>query len=142
MPIYAYKCPVCGRGQDVVKKISELDRTENCPKCGFAMNRQVVAPMIRPDYAAYNCPITGERIEGRIAHEANLRKHGCRVLEEGEAQEAAAVRAARDEAFYDSVGESAARFVAQLPPEKQERLANELDAGAGLSVERATPTSI
>lgn len=139
MPVYDYKCPVCARRQEIVKKIADLDRPEHCPKCLFAMNRQVAAPMIRPDYAPYQCPISGEWISGRAAHEENLKKHGCRVLEEGEADVAKAAAAKQEEAFLESVGETAARFVAQLPPEKQERLANEIDAGAGLAVERSTP---
>lgn len=142
MPIYAYKCPACGGKRDIVKPIAQLDRCERCHSCASIMDRQVVAPMIRPDYAAYDCPITGERIEGRRAHEANLRKHGCRVLEPGESASAAAVARAKEEAFFDSVGETAARIVANMPHEKQERLANELDAGIGLGVERSTPTTI
>lgn len=142
MPIYAYKCPSCGEKRDIVKPIAALDRRERCLSCPGVMDRQVVAPMIRPDYAAYDCPITGERIEGRKAHEANLRKHGCRVLEPGESASAAAAGQAKEEAFFDSVGETAARIVANMPQEKQERLANELDAGIGLGVERSTPTTI
>lgn len=36
------------------------------------------------DYQAYDCPITGEIIEGRASHRENLKKHGCRILEKGE----------------------------------------------------------
>lgn len=142
MPTYVYKCPVCTAKRDIIKKVAELDRTENCFKCGFAMNRQVVAPMVRPDYAGYNCPITGDWIEGRAAHEANLRKHGCRVMEDGEREQASAAAKKQEEAFLENVGETAARFVAQLPPSKQEQLAKEIDAGVGLSVERSTPTTV
>lgn len=142
MPVYDYKCSVCNHRQEIVKKIADLDRTEHCPKCLFAMNRQVVAPMIRPDYESYNCPITGKLISGRAEHEENLRKHGCRVMEDGEREQAAAAAAAREEAFLEAVGETAARTVAQMPYDKQERLANELDAGASLSVERSTPTLV
>lgn len=142
MPTYLYKCPTCTAKQEIIKKLADLDRTEHCPKCNFAMNRQVVAPMVRPDYAGYNCPITGDWIEGRAAHEENLKKHGCRILEDGERQEAEKVAKARDEAFFESVGETAAKFVAQLPPSKQEQLAKEIDAGVGLAVERSTPTHV
>lgn len=142
MPVYLYRCPTCSAQRDILKKLVELDRTENCLRCGFAMNRQVVAPMIRPDYEAYDCPITGKRIEGRVAHEENLRKHGCRVLEPGESQAAVEHAKARDEAFFEEVGETAARVVANMSAEKQERLANELDAGIGLAVERSTPATI
>lgn len=140
MPVYDYKCPVCDRRQEIVKKIADLDRLEHCPRCLSTMNRQVVAPMIRPDYPGYNCPITGEWIEGRAAHEANLKKHGCRVMEDGEKDAAISAAKAQEESFLESVGETAARFVAQLPSDKQERLAAEIDAGVGLSVERSTPT--
>ncbi len=141
MPVYLYRCPTCNAQRDIVKKLAEIDNEENCLRCGFAMNRQIVAPMLRPDYEPYKCPITGDLIQGRRQHEENLRKHGCRVLEQGEAQEATRTREARDEAFFESVGETAARLVANMPAEKQERLANEIDAGIGLAVERSTPTT-
>lgn len=41
-------------------------------------------PMIVSDYEAYECPVTGNMIEGRTAHEENLAKTGCRILERGE----------------------------------------------------------
>lgn len=44
-------------------------------------------PQISSDYAPYTCPITGQWVEGKREHEANLRKHGCRVLEKGEKEE-------------------------------------------------------
>lgn len=139
MPVYVYKCPSCRTSRDVLKKLADLDRAEACPNCASPMSRQVVAAMIRPDYPGYNCPITGNWIEGRAAHAENLAKHGCRVLEEGEREQAAAAAKAQEEAFLERVGETAAQFVAQLPSDKQEQLANELDAGVGLSVERGTP---
>lgn len=45
------------------------------------------APQISPDYAAYDCPVTGRMIEGRRAHRENLKQHGCRVLEPGETEQ-------------------------------------------------------
>ena len=41
-------------------------------------------PYIAGDYKAYECPITGKTIDGRVEHEENLRKHGCRIHEAGE----------------------------------------------------------
>lgn len=41
-------------------------------------------PMIARDYEAYECPVTGQMIEGRAAHKENLKKTGCRLLEKGE----------------------------------------------------------
>lgn len=47
-------------------------------------------PMLASDYAGYDCPVTGKWIEGRRAHEENLKLHGCRVLEPGETRDAMA----------------------------------------------------
>lgn len=41
-------------------------------------------PYIAGDYKTYDCPITGRPIDGRVEHEENLRKHGCRIHEAGE----------------------------------------------------------
>jgi len=45
---------------------------------GFAV------PMIVSDYEAYECPVTGDMIEGRHAHSENLKRNDCRLLEPGE----------------------------------------------------------
>lgn len=39
---------------------------------------------ISSDYGVYDCPVTGEMIEGRYAHRENLKSKGCRLLEKGE----------------------------------------------------------
>lgn len=139
MPVYSYKCPTCQRARDVVKKLAELDRVEFCGNCGFAMNRQVCAPAIRPDYAGYQCPITDKWIEGRRAHEENLARHGCRVLEPGETSEFQRRRADDDTALDRSVDETVDRFITELPSEKRDRLAGELEGGLDAAVVRQTP---
>ena len=45
------------------------------------------APRILSDYEAYECPVSGKSIEGRRAHEENLKATGCRVLERGEKED-------------------------------------------------------
>lgn len=140
MPIYRYKCPTCSAQRDVFKTVAQLDRKEECLKCSFPMNRQICAPAVLGDYAPYDCPITGKRIEGRKAHLENLAEHGCRVLEAGEKEQVMRQRQADDEAFEEAVGETAASFVANLPAAKQERLAAELDNGIDTAVTRSTPT--
>lgn len=42
------------------------------------------APMVVSDYSTYECPVTGKPIEGRAAHNENLKRHDCRLLEKGE----------------------------------------------------------
>lgn len=136
MPIYTYKCPVCARKRDIFKPIAELDRVENCLNCGFAMNRQLSAPMVKGDYPGYACPITGKWIEGRRAHEENLKKHSCRVLEAGETEGAKRAHAAADVALEASVESTVEEFVETLPTEKKERLAAEIQSGLDVQFTR------
>ncbi len=42
---------------------------------------------IARDYEAYECPVTGNMIEGRSAHRENLKQHGCRIFEPGEREQ-------------------------------------------------------
>ena len=43
MPIYAYKCAVCGHEEDVLQKISDAPLTQ-CPNCGApAFSKQLTA---------------------------------------------------------------------------------------------------
>lgn len=140
MPLYTYKCPTCTRKRDIFKALADLDRVENCTNCGFAMNRQLTAPFVQADNVAYKCPITGKMIEGRRAHEENLAKHGCRILEEGESNAYRESLRAADEALDRSIEESVAKQVESLPQEKLEKLQAEMDAGIDVSVQRATIT--
>lgn len=140
MPTYVYHCAACHKSQDVVKPLSLLDRKEQCDECLTEMVRQLAAPMVLGDYAGYSCPITGAWIEGRKAHQENLRKHGCRVYEPGET-EAYKQRRAKEDADFDSRIESTVEeFVETLPTPKKEQLAIELANGASTQVVRSTPT--
>lgn len=87
MPTYDYSCPACGYRDEFLRKLAQLETPLECPKCGEVMARQVSMPMVRGDYEAYDCPITGNRIEGRKAHQENLKRHGCRLLEPGETRD-------------------------------------------------------
>jgi len=86
MPIYTYKCPGCQRQFDHFCKIAEMRQQEPC-ECGRLADKILVPAMAQPDLPGYECPITGEWIDGRRAHKENLKKRGCRVLEPGERQE-------------------------------------------------------
>tara|TARA_R110000772_G_scaffold194124_1_gene304915 strand:+ start:1129 stop:1476 length:348 start_codon:yes stop_codon:yes gene_type:complete len=72
-------------------------------------------PRVVGDYEAYDCPVSGKIIEGRKAHEENLRATGCRLLEPGEkednARTASRNAAAQDmkrDAAIDSIVDSVA----------------------------------
>ena len=135
MPVYVYKCTECAKKFDRFLKLAQFDEPQSC-ECGGKAERQIVAPFISPDYAPYDCPITGKRIEGRKEHEANLAAHGCRVLEPGETQEAQR-RAAADEATFDkNLDNTVEELVASLPPRKLEQLASEVQHGVTAEVAR------
>ena len=138
MPFYDYKCLECGQKASVFKKVAELDRVE---LCHGAMQRQVSAPMIRGDYAGYSCPITGKWIEGKRAHQENLKKHGCRVYEPGETAQNTRRRAAEDVAFDKAIDATTEQFIHELPVQKREQLAVELQGGATTEVTRSSPTT-
>jgi putative FmdB family regulatory protein len=136
MPIYTRRCTECQHTYTTFHTIITRNTPVPCPKCLGNTERIIEAPAVHGDYAGYTCPITNAWIEGRAAHEANLAKHGCRVYEAGETREAQRRKASEDEAFLESVAESAARSVMQMPDEKRVALAKELDAGADVQYTR------
>lgn len=136
MPLYDYKCPTCRARREILKPIADLDRVEKCLHCGFAMNRELSAPRVLGDYPGYECPITGKWVEGRAAHRENLAKHGCRILEPGETSEAQRRARQSDEALEESVAETAAALVENMPARQREQLAAELDNGLDVTVTR------
>lgn len=140
MPTYDYKCATCSRRREVFLKLADINSSVYCNHCGQAMNRQLAAPFVRGDTVSYDCPITGNRIEGRRAHEENLRRHGCRVLEPGETEQYKARNAELDQQFEAKIEESADRFIAGLPTDKRDRLAAEMEGGLTTEVVRSAPT--
>lgn len=137
MPLYLYRCPACGKKRDVLKRIADLDREESCEACETTMERQLSAPRVIADYAGYNCPITGKWIEGRRAHEENLKRHGCRVLEAGETEQVSRNRAAEDAKLDKEIEATAEQFVETLPSDKREALGVALESGLDVSFERS-----
>lgn len=125
MPLYEYECGSCKLKFTRYRSMhdSALPATCNCKGEG----RRILSPSaVRVDYAGYSCPVTGKWIEGRKAHEANLRAQGCHVLEAGEREEAERNRKRADSALEDAMANTAAELVAAMPPEKQAQLGHEL----------------
>lgn len=135
MPVYDYKCPACGSRFERFLRLSDYDQSQKC-QCGVTAIKQLAAPAVRGDYAGYSCPVTGAWIEGRRAHEENLRKHGCRVLEPGETERARQNAALEESRLDKAVDETADRFIAGLSSVKREQLASEVQAGATATVIR------
>ena len=135
MPTYVFKCPFCHKLFERILRLADYDKPQNC-SCGETAERQICAPAVRGDYPPYECPVTGQIIEGRRAHEENLRRHGCRVLEPGEDREAARRAAASEAEFDKTVDDTVERLVANLPDEKVRKLETEIKAGVTATVER------
>lgn len=138
MPLYTHICQSCCRRTSLFKTVAERDALRNCEICDGPLIRVLDAPRVQSDYEGYSCPITGRWIEGRRAHEENLKQHGCRLLEPGESREAQRRLAQDSEALENRVAESAAAYAANLPVHKQEKLATELANGFDVSFERTS----
>lgn len=135
MPVYDYKCPACGNRFERFLHLADYNDPQQC-QCGTIAVKQLAAPAVRGDYAGYSCPVTGAWIEGRRAHEENLRKHGCRVLEPGETESVRRNTALEESRLDKAVDETADRFIAGLSTAKREQLASEVQAGATATVVR------
>lgn len=134
MPTYSYRCE-CGALFDRILRLKDFDTPQMCA-CGKQASRVIVAPAIIGDYTGYPCPVTGNWIVGRKAHQENLARTGCRVLEPGES-EAAVRRRQEQEAAYDAqIERTVEELVKAMPPEKQNRLEAELTSGVSTEVIR------
>lgn len=137
MPVYSYRCQ-CGSEFDKFLPLRAYREAQMCPDCGQVAEKQLTPVAVAGDLAGYACPVTGKWIEGRKAHQENLRATGCRVLEPGERRDAERYRKAADTALEEAIADTAARTVAAMPVAKREKLAAELASGASVSVERRT----
>jgi hypothetical protein len=126
---------LCQKSFDRFLRLVDYDMPQTCD-CGAQAVKQLCAPAVRGDYAGYSCPVTGQWIEGRRAHEENLRRHGCRVLEPGETEAARRNHAAAEAEFDRQIEQTAEQLVAGLPPQKLEKLASEMQSGVTAVVER------
>jgi len=135
MPLYEYKCPV-GHKFERFYRMAE-DSSHALCSCGELAPKQLSAPLVRGDYPGYACPITGAWIEGRKAHNENLARHGCRVLEAGETSQAERVRAQREQDFEKALDETVERELATMGSDKVAQLCNEVAEGASAVYSRS-----
>lgn len=66
------------------------------------------------DYKAYSCPVTGKPVEGRRAHQENLKRTGCRLLERGEKEQNMRERAESDRKLERTIDAAVERTAAEL----------------------------
>ena len=136
MPLYTYRCGACAVQQNIFKPLAQLNREEPCVRCEAPMERKLSAPAVRGDYAGYSCPVSGKWIEGKRAHEENLKRHGCRVLETGETDQVRRNRASEEAQLDKEVDSTVEQFYETLPTEKREALATAVQSGLDVSVDR------
>jgi len=126
----------CGGVQEKYLTIERRNDRQYCSYCKGPVVREVTAAYVTGDYEPYQCPITGKEIRGRRAHEENLRRHDCRVLEPGERQANESKRRKAEEALDKSVDATVDEFFTKLPTAKKEKLVKEVAAGASATVVR------
>lgn len=134
MPLYEYQCS-CGARFERVLPLARYDEPQLC-ECGKVAEKRLSAPAVMGDYPAYTCPITGKLVEGRRAHNENLKRHDCRILEPGEREAVTRNRKKAEEALETTVAETAAELVEKLPSAKREQLGRELEHGLDVTVHR------
>lgn len=135
MPLYDIQCTSGHRSERHIK-LANFSDPIFCD-CGAVASRCISVPRyigVGIDYS-YDCPITGEHITSKYAHEENLKKHGCRVLETNEAEYNQRRRAAEEAAFERGIEATVERAVENMPGEKREALAKELSV-SDVTVER------
>lgn len=106
--------------------------------CGTLAARLPCAPFVRADLPGYSSPITGEWIEGRAARREDLRKHGFVEWDRGmkeDIQRRTAEEERKEESMLDLTIDKA---IAELPVEKRDALAGEMEGGLTAQVVRRT----
>ncbi len=136
MPLYDFKCDKCGQVKEVFRPMAEALDELLCECCGEPMRRLYTPFSISNYFEPYKCPITGKPITTKTAHEENLKRHNCRILETGEREHAEQTRRRQDEKLDKAIERTTEEFVANLPGESREALAKALESGADTQLVR------
>lgn len=134
--MYDYKCISCGNIEEKVHSIEALGIQQYCNLCHGRMVKLLSAPRVHVSKVEYRCPITNELITTKQQHENNLAKHGCRVLETGEVEEAKRKRLESNRELDKKIESEVERLVETMPSKKRENLANEIASGVDLTTMR------
>lgn len=137
MPLYVMKC---GNGHrfERVMTIAAMEQGEHRCDCGAAAAVQIVPVAIAPMFTPYQCPITDKPIMSLAEHRENLKKHGCRVLEPGETEQAKCGLVEADRALDRSVEQTTEQFIDGLNGDQRSQLVNEIQSGLDVGFERRT----
>lgn len=135
MPEYVYRCADSGVKFTRFLRMAQYKEPQNCI-CGAHGNRVILSPIISVKETDYTCPITDKHISSRHEHQENLKRHGCRLLEGGEKEQAGKYREQLDQQLDRKIEETVEKHYDVLPGEKREKLANELLDGMDAQVVR------
>lgn len=125
MPLYDIKCEQTGKTFERVIPLKMFEEPIICA-CGSPARRVISAPLFSVDQTNYTCPVTGDYIGSKRAHEENLRKHDCRVLEPGEKEFGERRRKEADLALDRKIEATVEKEIESMGSEKREKLYNEL----------------
>ena len=92
--------------------------------------------MVHVSKVEYRCPITNELITTKQQHEHNLARHGCRILETGEVEQAKRKRLESERELDKKIESEVERLVETMPSKKREKLASEIASGVDLTTMR------
>lgn len=135
MPLYDFVC-TSGHKFERMVRLSEFHAPQQCA-CQSTATRVISPVRFSVENVGYDCPVTGEWIGSKAQHENNLAKHGCRVYEAGETEQAKKAKAAADAEFEKRLDGTVEKEFESLPSAKKEALATELTAGADLGYTRS-----
>jgi len=134
MPLYDCRC-LDGHKFERMIKLADFEAPIICA-CGTTAHRVISAPMFSVEQVGYTCPVTGKYIGSKRQHEENLRQQDCRVFETGEKELAQKRIAEQEAAFEKSVDQTVEKNFWSMPSDKREKIANELESGVDLAIER------
>lgn len=60
MPVYAFKCPSCGKRDELVRSIASRHELAPCPVCTAPMERDILAEHVHSTEQEYNRPLYSE----------------------------------------------------------------------------------
>lgn len=136
MPLYDIQCSASGKIFERFIGLDDFEEPILC-SCQHPANRVISPVRFSVENVGYDCPITGEWIGSKRQHNENLAKHGCRVYETGETEQAKKAKAAADAEFEKRLDDTVEKEFEAMPSAKKEALAAELTHGVDLGYTRS-----
>jgi putative FmdB family regulatory protein len=137
MPCYQYSCPK-EHAFEVVLPVADYRTPQACPECGTLGRRIISLPLLVSSQGEcnYRSPIDGRPITSRAARIEDMRRNGCREYDPEMKVDAERFRARSQAELEAKFDDTIEREIDKMPSGTRERLGNELQSGADISVER------